>query len=60
MLNIFRLKLVRKWRQKSNSGLKTVATSDIWTFEIGQNYEIRPVADNTFGMTESTSTVCNK
>ncbi|CAF4932568.1 unnamed protein product [Rotaria sp. Silwood1] len=50
------LLLIRKWRQKSNSGLKTLATSDVWTFEIGQNYETRPIADNTLGMTESTTT----
>ncbi len=51
------LYLVRKWRQKPSSGLKTAATSDVWTFEIGQNYETRPIADNTLGMTESTTTV---
>lgn len=53
----FLIDLVRKWRQKPTSGLKTAATSDAWIFEIGQNYETRPVADNTLGMTESTATV---
>jgi len=51
-------KIVRKWRQKPGSGLKTGATSDIWTFEIGQNYETKPLGDNTLGMSESTTTVC--
>ncbi|CAF4846381.1 unnamed protein product [Rotaria sp. Silwood2] len=50
------LLLIRKWRQKSSSGLKTAAASDLWTFEIGQSYEARPIADNTLGMTESTTT----
>ncbi|CAF5073255.1 unnamed protein product, partial [Rotaria socialis] len=40
------------------TGLKTLATSDSWTFEVGQNYETRPIIDNTLGMTESTTTVC--
>lgn len=50
--------LVRKWKQKPASGLKTVSTSDLWIFEIGQNYEVKPIAENTLGMAESTSTVC--
>jgi hypothetical protein len=35
-----------------------MAASDTWTFEVGQNYETRPIADNTLGMIESTTTVC--
>ncbi|CAF3789240.1 unnamed protein product [Rotaria magnacalcarata] len=48
--------LIRKWRQKSSTGLKTLTTSDSWIFEVGQNYETRPTIDNTLGMTESTTT----
>ncbi|CAF2166005.1 unnamed protein product [Rotaria magnacalcarata] len=48
--------LIRKWRQKSSTGLKTLTTSDSWIFEVGQNYETRPTMDNTLGMTESTTT----
>ncbi|CAF0885037.1 unnamed protein product [Adineta steineri] len=50
------LLLIRKWRQKPSSGLKTLASSDIWTFEIGQSYETKPLGDNTLGMSESTTT----
>ena len=49
--------LVRKWRQKSNIGLKTAATSDQWVFEVGHSYEIRPMADSTLGMIENNTTV---
>ncbi|CAF1622334.1 unnamed protein product [Adineta ricciae] len=48
--------LIRKWRQKPANGLKTASASDAWTFEVGQNYEMKPVADNSLGLTESTST----
>ena len=51
------VKLVRKWRQKSNSGLKTAATADQWVFEVGHNYEVRPMADSTLGMIENNTTV---
>lgn len=50
--------LVRKWKQKPANGLKTASTSDSWVFEIGQNYETKPIAENSLGMMESTSTVC--
>ena len=49
--------LVRKWHYKPSAGLKTGATADTWTFEIGQNFEVRPATENALGLMESTATV---